>query len=130
MKRLGLLALSISVVTLAEASAQYPSVRTQPNQLRQGRLTRPTVSPYLHLANQPTNVDGTPRYGGIYQTLVRPQLEQREFTIDQEREIARIQSNMLQLQNQLHGQISTGVRPTGHQSRFMSFSHFYPQVKR
>jgi hypothetical protein len=138
MKQLGFLALSIAAVWAAPAHGQsssygqlsgYPAVNRPTSRLGRTPLTRPTVSPYLHLANQPRDASGIPRFGGVYQVLVRPQLDQQEFSVDQQREIVRIQADMLQMQNELHGAATTGARRTGHHSRFMSFSHFYPPGK-
>ena len=53
---------------------QYVGTYLGPQQLH----NRPTVSPYVNLLNQGANDDGTLRSYAVYQTFVRPQLEQRE----------------------------------------------------
>jgi hypothetical protein len=82
---------------------------------------RPTVSPYLNLLQ-------SNRFGiSNYQTLVRPMIEQREASIQN-------QANIQQLQQQFQsGQAaamrrgsSGGARSTGHPSRFFTYLHYYP----
>jgi hypothetical protein len=87
---------------------------------------RPTVSPYLNLFNEPTGV-------GVYQTLVRPFLQQNDFN-------ARAATNINQLQQELN-QVRSGsglgvtgtagrIRPTGHAATYMDFSHYYAGGRR
>lgn len=87
-------------------------------------LNRPTVSPYLNLLRR----DG---FGGVtnYQTLVRPQIEQREFAANQQAEITRVQQQLavqqrsLESAQQLRAQ---RVFSTGHTTRFMNLQQYYP----
>jgi hypothetical protein len=70
---------------------------------------------------------------GVYQTLVRPFLQQNDFN-------ARAATNINQLQQELNqvrsnsglGVTGTGarIRPTGHAATFMDFSHFYASGRR
>jgi hypothetical protein len=89
---------------------------------------RPTVSPYLNLFNDPNGV-------GVYQTLVRPFLQQNDFN-------ARAATNINQLQQELY-QIRSGsglgttgttgrIRPTGtpEAATFMNLSHYYTGGRR
>ena len=81
---------------------------------------RPTVSPYLNLL-QPNQFGITP-----YHTLVRPQLEAREALQQQG-------SNIQRLQQQVRAQPAygrgargrVGGLQTGHETRFMNYSHYY-----
>jgi hypothetical protein len=87
---------------------------------------RPTVSPYLNLFNDPNGV-------GVYQTLVRPFLQQNDFN-------SRAATNINQLQQELNqvrsgsglGVTGTGgrIRPTGHAATYMDFSHYYAGGRR
>ena len=87
-------------------------------------LNRPTVSPYLNLLRR----DGI---AGItnYQTLVRPQLEQREFALIQQAEINRLDQQISVQQRSLEvvqQQRAQRVFSTGHTTRFMNLQQFYP----
>ena len=86
---------------------------------------RPTVSPYLNLLNQSTNVDGTPRFNAIYQTMVRPQIEQREQQNVQSREMFHSQANFQRFHSQIGLPSNAGSPRTGHGASFMSYSHYY-----
>ena len=87
----------------------------------------PTTSPYLNLFldNNDTNDDFN------YQTLVRPQLQQREFN-------ERVQREAYDLGRQLQSMAarpdfnpagSTAQPPTGHQTVFQYYGHYYPQMQ-
>jgi hypothetical protein len=87
-------------------------------------LSRPTVSPYLNLLRN----DGV---SGIanYQTLVRPQIEQRELAVIQENENQRLQRQINAQQTSIDGiqrQRAQRVFSTGHQTRFLNYSDYYP----
>ena len=87
-------------------------------------LSRPTVSPYLNLLR----VDG---FGltANYQTLVRPQIEQRELAVLQEQENFRLQQQLNAQQTSIESlrrQRSQRVFSTGHQSRFMDLRGYFP----
>ena len=90
--------------------------------------SRPTVSPYLRLLNG----NGTPNttFGGanaIYQTQVRPAIERRQQSQQQQSQIQSIQSNLGQLRQQF-SRPNQGFMQTGHATRFMSYSHYYPSL--
>ena len=87
-------------------------------------LSRPTVSPYLNLVRR----DG---FGGVtnYQTLVRPQLEQREFARIQQAEISRVRQQLAVQQRSIESvqqQRAQRVFSTGHPTRFMNLQQYYP----
>ena len=87
-------------------------------------LNRPTVSPYLNLLRR----DG---FSGVtnYQTLVRPQLEQREFARLQQAELNRVQQRLNVQQRSLENvqqQRAQRVFSTGHTTRFMNLQQYYP----
>jgi len=85
---------------------------------------RPTVSPYLNLVRR----DG---FGGVtnYQTLVRPQLEQRELARLQQSELNRVQQRLSVQQRSLETiqeQRSQRVFTTGHRTQFMNMRNYFP----
>jgi hypothetical protein len=83
-------------------------------------IDRPTVSPYLNLARDPTGV--LPNYF----TLVRPELEARDRAARQERELQRLRSQLTGLQSEVRQAQESGRLSTGHPTRFMTYFHFYP----
>ena len=120
-KSIPVLALCVYAGAAAEhASAQVGNSGYVTNYI----LNRPTVSPYLNLIRR----DG---FGGVtnYQTLVRPQLEAREFARNQQAELSRVQQQLAVQQRSL----DTVERPraqrvftTGHPTRFMNLQQYYP----
>jgi hypothetical protein len=82
---------------------------------------RPTVSPYLNLFNDPTGV-------GVYQTLVRPFVNQNEINARQTGNINQLQQELNQVRSN-SGLGTTGtsgrIRATGHAATFMDLSHYY-----
>jgi hypothetical protein len=84
----------------------------------------PTVSPYLNLFRE--DLDGTSDFN--YQTLVRPLLQQQQINQQVERqglELARRLQSMA-AQSDFNPQGSESQFPTGHQSVFMYYGHYYP----
>jgi hypothetical protein len=84
----------------------------------------PTVSPYLNLFRE--DLDGTSDFN--YQTLVRPLLQQQQINQQVERqglELARRLQSMA-AQSDFTPQGSESQFPTGHQSVFMYYGHYYP----
>jgi hypothetical protein len=84
----------------------------------------PTVSPYLNLFREER--DGSSDFN--YQTLVRPLLQQQQFNQQAERqamELARRLQSMA-AQSDFNPEGSTTQFPTGHQSVFMYYGHYYP----
>jgi hypothetical protein len=84
----------------------------------------PTVSPYLNLFRE--DFDGTSDFN--YQTLVRPILQQQQINQQVERqslELARRLQSMA-AQSDFNPQGSESQFPTGHQSVFMYYGHYYP----
>ncbi len=82
-------------------------------------VNRPTVSPYLNLL-QPGGSGVT----APYQTLVRPLVDERNRAQAQQRQINRVQSDLSRTRQQFSQQ--RGAYMTGHPTRFMVYSHFYP----
>jgi hypothetical protein len=87
----------------------------------------PTVSPYLNLLNR-SNV-GLP----TYQTLVRPQIDQQEQSLQQQQQINQLKQHQKSLvANQERGLaqrgISNEIRGTGHVTVFMDYLHYYQRA--
>jgi hypothetical protein len=86
----------------------------------------PTVSPYLNLFRE--DLDGQSDLN--YQTLVRPQLNQQAFNERQQRETfdlaRRLQS--ISAQSDFNPSGNVNQPPTGHQTVFMYYGHYYPQA--
>lgn len=95
-------------------------------------LNRPTVSPYLRLLQNngnPTSGNGTINNVGLYQTSVRPQLERRRQTQQTQQQIRQIQGQLNRIQQDFR-RPTGGAMSTGHPTRFMSYSHYYPGLAR
>ena len=95
-------------------------------------LNRPTVSPYLRLLQsngQATSGLGAINNVGLYQTSVRPQLERRRQTQQTQQQIRQIQGQLNRIQQDFR-RPTGGAMSTGHPTRFMSFSHYYPGLGR
>jgi len=91
---------------------------------------RPTVSPYLRLLNNNGNANnGLGASNAVYQTQVRPALERRQNQAQQQQQIQGIQRDLSRLRNQFT-RPSSGFMATGHQTRFMTYSHYYPALNR
>ena len=110
-------------------SSRYASSRNLRIQTGQDMISlakRPTVSPYLNLLLPSAQQTGIP----LYQSVVRPQLEQRRANTQQRVAIGQLQQQFTGLRAQAGGQqTATGIRSTGHTTRFMNFSHYYPGAR-
>jgi len=105
-----------------EASAQI-GTRNRPGSFIQSYISnRPTVSPWLNLLRN----DGGINNISNYQTLVRPLLEQRQQASMQTRQISQLQSQVASQRSQAAQQSQTGVRPTGHPTRYLNYLQFFP----
>jgi hypothetical protein len=105
------------------ASAQAPGQKPFQDIYR-----RPNVSAY----NQISNFSNNPQMAGnIYQQIVMPQQQQQRQQlemIDQRRQVGKLQNQVTQIQRDTRSrQIDETIRPTGHASTYMNYSHYYPQ---
>jgi hypothetical protein len=95
-----------------------------------GIYRRPTVSPYMQMAQQGLN---PMQNQSAYQTLVQPQLQQQQQQIEQLQQARRlnsIQGQVQQIQRDTSArQVDESIRPTGHRATFQNLSHFYPQAR-
>ena len=89
---------------------------------------RPSVSPYMQLQQQGFN---PLQQQNIYQTMVQPQVQQQQQQIEmlaQRRQLGRVQGQVQQIQQSSQArQLNETIRPTGHASTYMNYSHYYPQ---
>ncbi len=111
----------VMIVGPQPARAQQ-SVRTR---YRNSLLNRPTVSPYLNLVRRDGSLGAS-----NYQTLVRPQLEARQNAFRQQQTINNVQRQVNTLQTDFRQSQALGTRQTGHPTRFMTYSHYYPSLGR
>jgi len=112
----------LAVAFAAAAEAQGPGQKPFQDVYR-----RPTVSPYLQLQQQGMN---PLQNQNIYQTMVQPQVQQQQQQIEQlnqRRQMGQLQNQVRQIQQSPQSrQFDETIRPTGHASTFMNYSHFYP----
>ncbi len=108
-----------------QCSAQRPSNRPFENTYR-----RPNVSPYMQLQQQGLN---PLQNQNIYQTMVQPQVQQQQQQIEQlqqRRQLQQVQSQVANMNSPRSRQLDESIRPTGHASTYMNYSHFYPMPRR
>lgn len=116
----GICAIASCFYVTRHAQAQVSSQAFAENYI----LSRPTVSPYLNLL-RPTGFSGVTNY----QTLVRPQIEQRELARIQQAELNRVRQQVSVQQQALETvvqQRSKRVFSTGHRTQFMNTQNYYP----
>jgi hypothetical protein len=120
------LAAAAGLMAAGQAQAQTPGQTGQ--RPFETTYRRPTVSPYLQLQQQGMN---PLQNQNIYQTMVQPQLQQQQQQIQmlqQQRQLNRVQGQVKQIQQSSQArQIDETIRPTGHASTYMNYSHYYPQ---
>jgi hypothetical protein len=88
----------------------------------------PTVSPYMNLFRE--DLDGNSDFN--YQTLVRPQLQQQQFNQQLDRQAMDTAQRLQQISAQadFKPQGNENQAPTGHQTVFMYYGHYYPTARR
>ena len=84
----------------------------------------PTVSPYLNLFRE--DFDGTSDFN--YTTLVRPMLQQQQFNQQVQRQNFEMSRRLqaMAAQSDFNPEGSKSQFPTGHQTVFMYYGHYYP----
>ena len=92
-----------------------------------GYTPAPTVSPYLNLFRE--DLDGQSDLN--YQTLVRPQLQQQATNERLQREALELNSRLqaISAQADFNPAGSRSQPPTGHQTVFMYYGHYYPALQ-
>ena len=114
------LAIAICVLTFLLAT---PSLTWGQRPIRPSRYEPafgPTISPYLQYSR--------PRSGVLdnYYNFVRPRVQLRSSLRMQERQIDRLSREMQQSRTTVSQIRDSGIAPTGVNSRYMNFSHYYP----
>lgn len=119
-----LLALAFVATLAHDSSAQgYAPAR---NARRPLTFSRPTVSPYLNLVQFDDGTQDAPV--PVYQTLVRPFLDQRRLNQYQAYQVYQLQQQVARSASQApQGETS---RQTGHFTSYQNLSHFYPALSR
>ncbi len=91
---------------------------------------RPALSPY----NQISNFSNNPMImQNVFQQTVQPQMEQQRQQIEQlqqRRQLQQVQSQVANMNSPRSRQLDESIRPTGHASTYMNYSHFYPMGRR
>lgn len=113
-------------VVVGHAGAQSPGGKPFEDIYR-----RPAVSAY----NQISNFSDNPQAAGqIYQQMVLPLQQQEQQRIEQmtqRRQVGRLQNQVQQIQRDTSSrQLDETIRPTGHASTYMNYSHYYQQRQR
>lgn len=139
MRRIAIQTIFVGVALLAPAmvSAQSSSSSSSISALARANAgtnvtnrinSNPTVSPYLRLLNgNGGTTNGIGSANAIYQTQVRPAIERRQQSQQQQAQIQGIQRDLGRLRQQFTRPAS-GFMQTGHATRFMSYSHYYPSL--
>jgi hypothetical protein len=117
----------LACLAAGETRAQQPGIGQKPFQ---DIYRRPAVSPM----NQISNFSNNPMAAGnIYQQIVQPQQEQQRMRLDQldqQRQMNKMQNQVSQIQRDTRArQIDSTIRPTGHASTYMNYSHYYRQQR-
>jgi TolA-binding protein len=113
--------LIFGVLAAVETAAQGPSSKPFESTYR-----RPNVSPYMQIQQQGLN---PLQNQNIYQTMVQPQLQQQHQQIEQlqqRRQLQQVQSQVANMNSPRSRQLDESIRPTGHASTYMNYSHYYP----
>jgi hypothetical protein len=117
----------LACLAAGEVQAQGPGMGQKPFE---NTYRRPTVSAYNNIAmfsNNPMMA------AGIYEQLVQPQRQQERMMVDQlgqRQQLNRMQNQVSQIQRDTRArQIDPTIRPTGHASTYMNYSHFYRQQR-
>jgi hypothetical protein len=86
----------------------------------------PTISPYLNLFRE--DLEGGSDFN--YQTLVRPQIRQQELNQQLQQQNFAIAQRLqaISAQSDFNPQGSESQPPTGHQTVFQYYGHFYPAL--
>ena len=119
---MGIRQVALALIAATAALVVDPSAAAAQYYHGQATLNGPTVSPYLQLLNNQNN------FGlGTYQSLVRPQVEQRQAINRQGAELQQLERQSRRTSQSRDG---ARLRATGHTTRFFNYSHYYPDLDR
>ena len=88
------------------------------------------MSPYNQLTQQGMN---PLQNQTVYQTMVQPQMQQQQQQIEQlqqRRQMQQVQAQVANMNSPRTRQLDESIRPTGHASTYMNYSHYYPMGRR
>lgn len=123
-----LAAVALALLGMGEASAQNGMGTAQ--KPFESIYRRPAVSAYQQLSNFSNNPQAA---GNLYQTMVMPlqqQQEQQLQSMSQGRQLNKLQGQVQQIQRSTTArQVDETIRPTGHASTYLNYSHFYPTAR-
>ena len=126
--RLHHLAAAVAVAAMATLAAGDAQAQGPGQKPFESTYRRPAVSAYNQISNFANNPQAS---ANIYQQLVQPQQEQQRMRLeqmDQSRQMGKMQNQVSQIQRDTSArQIDSSIRPTGHASTYMNYSHYYPQ---
>ncbi|QDU59123.1 hypothetical protein [Aeoliella mucimassa] len=112
--------------TVSSGVSSPPPVRRVSKPFSGGVSSSPTISPYLNLFREESSEE-LPNY----HAFVRPMLQQQQTNTMNQRELNTLQSEVRQASYQQSSATSNGGVPiTGHGTRYMNTSGFYPQTRR
>ena len=100
--------------------------QTPRNFFRRFVQDRPTVSPYLNLIGSQQDQMRGATARPVYQTLVRPELERRRSEQQTQRGMVQMQRQLSDLRQSYQSSQSNTFGATGHPTRFMIYSQYYP----
>ena len=112
-------------IWVGQSQAQGPG-----NKPFESTYRRPSVSPYNKLTQQGMN---PLQNQTIYQTSVQPQMQQQRQQIEklkQGRQMQQVQAQVANINSPRGRQLDESIRPTGHASTYMNYSHYYPMGRR
>ena len=125
---LAILALSLFAMPHSGVMAQGGTNDTSAY-LRNFVTSRPTVSPYLALVQNPQNqqAGGSSQLAQDYLNRVRPQIDQRQQAAQQQRQLNSMRQQLDRVQSDVQrAQEQGGFGVTGHPTRFMQYYNYYP----
>ena len=112
-------------ILVGQSQAQGPG-----NKPFESTYRRPSVSPYNQLTQQGMN---PLQNQTVYQTQVQPQIQQQQQQIEQlkqGRQMQQVQAQVANMNSPRTRQLDESIRPTGHASTYMNYSHYYPMGRR
>ena len=112
-------------IWVGQSQAQGPG-----NKPFESTYRRPSVSPYNQLTQQGMN---PLQNQTVYQTMVQPQMQQQQQQIEQlqqRRQMQQVQAQVANMNSPRTRQLDESIRPTGHASTYMNYSHYYPMGRR
>ncbi|HEY4311586.1 MAG TPA: hypothetical protein VGN12_19220 [Pirellulales bacterium] len=108
-------------ISLGATSARGANRPTRPFE---NEASRPRVSPYMNLVNNPQGAATN------YQSLVRPQLEQQGVNRSNRAAIGQLQRSAAPTRSQSTAQGNQKLRGTGHPTTFNDTSRYFPKQAR